>query len=169
MIFLNPVDWRVRCDMAHVAKCRNDYAPWAKLTTNAAALPLERVHLLSDEIVRWASASAVASAHAYLFIFESGIFPSADRRVLYQCLRARFGNFESIESSPGHEFMGHERAELAAVIECAMLNAWGFTVEFETAARAVAVDHDGEIKVWAESGEASAEAELFACRVRGER
>lgn len=62
MIFLNPDDWRARCDKAHVASCRADYAPWVRLTANAAAIPVERVHLLSEEIVRWASASAVANA-----------------------------------------------------------------------------------------------------------
>ncbi len=159
MIFLSLDDWRARCVSCHLAASRADRAPWVKVSTNASALPVERLHLLAGAIVRWACASAVAEAHAYLFVFESGIFPSADRRVLYQCVRARFGNFGSIEDSPGHEFLGHERAELAAVIECAVMNAWGFTVEFETAQRLVAVDHDGAIKVWSANGEAAADAE----------
>ena len=167
MIFLTPDAWRTRCAEAHVAADRHECAPWAAVPVNASTLPNARLHVLSREIVRWAAESAAAEAHAFLCVYESGIFPSSDRRVLYQALRARFGNFDSIETSPGHEFLGHERAELEAVIECAVLNAWGVTLEFEGALRAVAIDHDGDIAVWDERGEGSAAAESIARVVRG--
>jgi hypothetical protein len=67
------------------------------LSTNASLLPVERLHQLSGEIVRWASELALAEADAFLSMFQSGIFPSADRRMLYQCVPTRFGNFESIK------------------------------------------------------------------------
>jgi hypothetical protein len=39
------------------------------------------------------------------------------------------------------------------VIECVILHAWGFAVEFETVRRAVAVDHDGGIALVSERSE----------------
>ena len=56
-------------------------------------------------------------------------------------------------SNPRHEFLGHERAELAAVIECVILRTLGVAVEFETVRRAVAVDHDGGIALVSERSE----------------
>jgi hypothetical protein len=131
-----------------------DFGPSAIRQTE----PNARLHVLADLVVGFAAEPAVAQAHGFLRVYEWGIFESSDRRTLYQCLRARHGNFDSIETSPGHEFLGHERAELAAVIECAVLNAWGITVEFATARRAVAIDHDGHIAIWDERGEAAAAA-----------
>lgn len=167
MLLFTSESWRMRCVEANVATDRRERAPWAVVPVNASSLPNARLHVLSRELARWAGESAVAEAHAFLLVYESGIFPSSDRRVLYQALRARFGNFDSIETSPGHEFLGHERAELEAVIECAVLNAWGFTLEFEGALRAVAIDHDGDIAVWDERGEGSAAAESIARAARG--
>ena len=48
------------------------------------------------------------------------------------------------------------------MIECAVLNAWGITVEFATARRAVAIDHDGNIALWDDRGEGEAAAEAMA-------
>ena len=167
MNFFTPDAWRARCAQVDVAASRRERTPWVTVPVNASALPSARLHVLSRELARWAGESTVGEAHAFLLVYESGIFPSSDRRTLYQCLRARHGNFDSIEISPGHEFLGHERAELEAVIECAVLNAWGITVEFECARRAIAIDHDGNIAVWDEGGEASAAAESIARVVRG--
>jgi hypothetical protein len=158
MIFLTPDAWRARCAEVDVAADRRDRAPWTAVPVNASTLPNARLHVLADLVVGFAAEPAVAQAHGFLRVYEWGIFESSDRRTLYQCLRARHGNFDSIEASPGHEFLGHERAELAAVIECAVLNAWGITVEFATARRAVAIDHDGHIAIWDERGEAAAAA-----------
>ncbi len=169
MIFFSTNDWKTRCTEVHVAAARSERAPWVPVAVNASSLPVQRMHLLSGELVRWAAESTVAQAHAFLCVYESGIFPSADQRVLYQCLRARCGNFDSIEASPGHEFLGHERAELAAVIECAMMNAWGITMEFESALRAVAIDHDGGVHMWSAREEVESDAAQIARRVRGER
>ena len=86
------------------------------------------------------------------------------------CTRLVSGTkIDSVETSPGHEFLGEARAQLAAVIECAVLNAWGITVEFATARRAVAIDHDGNIALWDERGEgqASAAASEMARTARG--
>ena len=158
MIFLTPDAWRARCAEVDVAADRRDRAPWTAVPVNASTLPNARLHVLADLVAGFAAEPAVAQAHGFLRVYEWGIFESSDRRTLYQCLRARHGNFDSIEASPGHEFLGHERAELAAVIECAVLNAWGITVEFATARRAVAIDHDGHIAIWDERGEAEAAA-----------
>jgi hypothetical protein len=166
MIFLSPDDWYERCASAKVAVDRHGHAPWFLVPANASALPNERLHILSRELARWASESAAGEAHAFLCVYESGIFPSSDRRVLYQALRARHGNFDSIETSPGHEFLGHERAELEAVIECAVLNAWGITVEFEGALRAFRIDHDGNVSIWEERGECGEAAESIARLLR---
>jgi hypothetical protein len=167
MNFLTPDAWRARCAPVDVAASRRERTPWVTVPVNASALPNARLHVLADLVVGFAAEPAVAQAHGFLLVSEWGIFDSSDRRTLYQCLRARHGNFDSIETSPGHEFLGEERAELAAVIECAVLNAWGITVEFATARRAVAIDHDGNIALWDERGEGGAAAELIARAVRG--
>jgi hypothetical protein len=39
------------------------------LSTNASLLPVERLHQLSGEIVRWASELALAEADAFLSMF----------------------------------------------------------------------------------------------------
>lgn len=167
MLLFTSESWRMRCAEANVAADRRERAPWTAVPVNASALPSARLHVLSRELARWAGESAAGEVHAFLLVYEFGVFPSSDRRVLYQALRARFADFDSIETSPGHEFLGHERAELEAVIECAVLNAWGITLEFEGALRAVAIDHDGDISVWDERGEGSAAAESIARAARG--
>jgi len=167
MNFLTPDAWRARCAQVDVAASRRERTPWVTVPVNASALPNARLHVLADLVVGWAAEPAVAQAHGFLRVYEWGIFDSSDRRTLYQCLRARHGNFDSIETSPGHEFLGEERAELAAVIECAVLNAWGITVEFATARRAVAIDHDGNIALWDERGEGDAAADAIARAARG--
>jgi hypothetical protein len=167
MNFLTPDAWCARCAQVNVAASRRERAPWVTVPVNASTLPNARLHVLADLIVVWAAEPAVAQAHGFLLVSEWGIFDSSDRRTLYQCLRARHGNFDSIETSPGHEFLGEERAELSAVIECAVLNAWGITVEFATARRAAAIDHDGNIALWDERGEGQAAAEAMARALRG--
>ena len=167
MNFLTPDAWRARCAEVDVAADRRDRAPWTAVPVNASTLPNARLHVLADLVVGFAAEPAVAQAHGFLRVYEWGIFDSSDRRTLYQCLRARHGNFDSIETSPGHEFLGEERAELAAVIECAVLNAWGITVEFATARRAVAIDHDGNIALWDERGGGDAAADAIARAARG--
>jgi len=86
-----------------------------------------------------------------VIVTEYGVFPSCDHRYLYQCVRARFGNYGSIEETPGHLMHGYEEEEAIAVLFHAAISSWGVVAYAHTSSRWFAFDHDGRVTIGSEA------------------
>lgn len=102
-------------------------------------------------LLHWVRCAAEPNAAMLVLVTEHGTFPSCDHRYLYQCVRARFGNFGSIEDTPGHLLLGQENEEAAAVLFHAAISSWGVGVYANTSGRWFAFDHDGRVTIGSEA------------------
>ena len=65
-------------------------------------IPIEKAHELVSRVVYWVTEPAASNPKSYVFVDSFDVWPDLDNRLLYQCLRARHGNHDSLESQPGH-------------------------------------------------------------------
>ena len=121
-------------------------------------IPIEKAHALVSRVVYWVTEPAASNPKSYVFVDSFDVWPDLDNRLLYQCLRARHGNHDSLESQPGHICLGHERAEVGALLLCALMTAWGVVFQVEGSERAMRIDHDGHLTLWGCNGAAESEA-----------
>jgi hypothetical protein len=100
---------------------------------------LNASHWVSSIVPKWFS-----PAHGWLFwVSQTGVFPSLELTHIYYTLRASHGNREDIRTSPGHEFLGYETADLRSFLFLAISFGWdAHLVTFGGPGRAF-FSHDG--------------------------
>jgi hypothetical protein len=83
---------------------------------------------------------------ALIWVRESGVWDDHDR-FLYQLLRKEHGDYGSVEQSPGHRFMKHEKEDAIAALFLCLSLGWGLSLLGQATPRAVHIDHDGHVRV----------------------
>ncbi len=120
-------------------------------------VPISRLHQLGRTFVGWLVESV--PDRVLIWVDEHGIWESAQDLHLYYLLRTSHGDHLHLEDGPGHLFNFHEHGHAQSLVSLAISFGWGFYVASSDGRRAIRLDHDGHLLVWAEH---ASEREAFA-------
>lgn len=112
---------------------------------SAEKISAAQLYSLARFAVRWIR--EYGSQTAMCRVLESSVWESDENRFLYQMLRHKHGDRDSVEESPGHLFLRCEDEDGVAVVFLTMMFGWHMALTSGGSPRWFEVDYDGMLYV----------------------